>query len=130
MAAPETLASARFMSLESFKRDGSGVRTPVWFAEVEGHLVVFSAGSSFKVKRIRRDPRVRVAPCDMRGGLRGDWVEGTFVILGDPEREAQARKALRRRYGWQMWVADVGARLAGRLKTRAYLEITLAESAD
>src|ERR1700729_2183968 len=46
-------AAERYISLETFKRDGGGVKTPVWAAPLDGALVVFSAGDSFKVKRLR-----------------------------------------------------------------------------
>jgi len=61
----------RYMSLATFRRNGTEVATPVWFAAVDGRLYVVSAGEAGKVKRIRNASRVRVAPCDVRGGLRG-----------------------------------------------------------
>ena len=62
----------KYLSLTSFRRDGSGVATPVWFVADNGHLVVETDADSYKVKRIRRDPHVRIALCDARGRVRGD----------------------------------------------------------
>lgn len=82
-------AGRSYISLESFRRNGQGVAVPVWFAEENGILYVYSGAASGKVKRIRNNPRVRVAPCDIRGRVKGGWVEATARILeGDEARHA------------------------------------------
>lgn len=89
----DAFAEQRYLSLETFKRNGEGVRTPVWFAEsladssVIGGipLYVYTIGNSGKVKRIRNNPQVRIAPCDMRGNVHGDWVEATATIVQGDE---------------------------------------------
>ena len=65
------LGDARYINLESFKKDGNGVKTPVWCAPLDGHIVVFTEGEAYKVKRVRRNPKVRVAECDVRGKVLG-----------------------------------------------------------
>jgi PPOX class probable F420-dependent enzyme len=117
-------ADARYVSLETFKKDGGGVKTPVWAAPLDGKLVVFSAGDAFKVKRLRRDPHARVAACDVRGNVRGEWREARGRILEDAADIERAHAALRRKYGWQMALGDFFATLAGRTKKRAWLEIS------
>jgi PPOX class probable F420-dependent enzyme len=119
------LADEPYISLETFKKDGNGVKTPVWAAPLDGKLVVMSAGDAFKVKRLRRDPRARVAACDMRGNVRGAWHEGTGRILEAPADVERAHAALRKKYGWQMAMGDFFARIAGRIHKRAWLEITV-----
>jgi Pyridoxamine 5'-phosphate oxidase len=69
------LAGHKYLNLESFKRDGTPVQTPVWFAEDHGLLYVYTLANAGKVKRIRRNPRIRIAPCTMRGTLIGPWVD-------------------------------------------------------
>lgn len=118
-------ASERYINLETFKRDGAGVKTPVWAAPLEGALVVMSAGDAYKVKRLRRDPRARVAACDVRGTVRGEWREGKGRIVEDPAEVARAHAALRKKYGWQMAITDLFATIAGRVKKRAYLAVVL-----
>jgi hypothetical protein len=57
------LAVERHISLTTFRRDGTAVSTPVWVVSDDGRrLLVWSGANTWKVKRIRRDPRVRVAP--------------------------------------------------------------------
>lgn len=119
------LADERYVNLETFKRDGTGVKTPVWAAPLDGKLVVMSAGDAFKVKRLRRDAHARVAACDFRGNVRGPWMEATGRILEREEEVTRAHSALRSKYGWQMATGDFFARIAGRIKRRAYLEISI-----
>jgi PPOX class probable F420-dependent enzyme len=127
MSEPTTapLGDERYVSLETFRKDGTGVKTPVWVAPLEGHLVIFSEGKSYKIKRLRNSPKVRVAACDVRGRVRGEWLEGTARILDDPARIALAHQALRRKYGFQAAVTDFFAWVAGRTARRAYIEVTL-----
>jgi PPOX class probable F420-dependent enzyme len=88
----DALQSNKYVSLESFRKDGQGVRTPVWFAADPGDaapktLYIYSTADSGKAKRIRRNSRVRIAPCDVRGNLQGDWIEARGEIVdGDEAR--------------------------------------------
>ena len=118
-----SLARNRYLNLATFRRDGAEVKTPVWFAEAEGRLYVFTAGESGKVKRLRNSSRVRIAPCDVRGRVRGAWQDATARVVGDASSIGRARAALRAKYGWQMWLADVFARLGNRIEHRAWIEI-------
>jgi PPOX class probable F420-dependent enzyme len=77
----------KYLSLTSFRRDGSAVATPVWFVADNRRLLVETDAESYKVKRIRRDPHVRIALCDARGRLRGETVEARARVLPDGERE-------------------------------------------
>jgi PPOX class probable F420-dependent enzyme len=119
------LDDERYMSLVTFRKDGSEVPTPVWFAEIGGTFWVFTDGTSYKVKRLRRNQAVRVAACDMVGKVTGEWHDGTAQIVEDEARIAQAKKALRAKYGWQIAVLDVISTIGGRIGRRAYLEIEL-----
>ena len=88
------LAGEPYISLTTFKRDGTAVSTPVWVAGDGGRLLVHSAASTWKVKRIRRDSHVRVAPCGATGKIHGEALEGEAAILGDTAlvEELEARK--------------------------------------
>ena len=71
----------RYLNLESFKRDGTPIRTPVWFAEDHGILYVYTLANTGKVRWIRRNPRIRLAPCTMRGKVIGPWEEAEATIV-------------------------------------------------
>jgi uncharacterized protein len=100
------LAGHKYLNLETFRKNGQGVRTPVWFAEdppsgSPQKLYVYSAANSGKAKRIRNNRRVRMAPCDARGKLRGDWVEGHAEIITGAETERAARLLDRKYVPWR-----------------------------
>lgn len=116
------------MSLATFRRNGSQVATPVWFAARDGRLYVVSAGSAGKVKRIRNTARAQVAPCDVRGTVRGPWHNATARVITDASVIDRARRSLRAKYGWQVALLDFVSRLTGRAKRRAWLEIALERS--
>ena len=117
------LARHRYMSLATVRRSGAEVRTPVWFAVVGGRLYVFTAGESGKVKRLRHSSRARVAPSDARGRVLGAWLDVTARIVVEVPTVERAHAALRSKYGWQMRLADLVSRIAGRSRRRAWIEI-------
>ena len=121
------LRDAKYINLRSFKKNGQPVDTPVWFAAVApDRLVVFTVGTSYKVKRIRRNPNIEIARCDVRGKLKGPWSPATCrAVDHEQDRIAKAYDALNAKYGLLMRIGTVFAKLAGRTKNRLILEITL-----
>lgn len=110
----------QYLSIESFRKDGRGVRTPVWFAEGDGVYYVYTLADSYKIKRIRNNPRIRIAPCDARGGVKGEWVEATATIL-DENGERRAHELLNAKYGMIKRAMDVISKL--RQNKRAAIAI-------
>jgi len=121
-------AAEKYVSLATYRRNGVEVKTPVWIAMVSGRYYVFSAGDAGKVKRIRAASRVRLAACDVRGEVRGPWMEAHARIVLDPVLIVEVRRALWRKYGLLMRLIDVIATMTGRIRRRAYIEIELADS--
>jgi len=76
----------KYLSITSFKRDHSGVATPVWFVQEAGRLLVQTDANSGKVKRIRHNPHVLVAPCTATGRLLANPVPARAELLDDAER--------------------------------------------
>jgi PPOX class probable F420-dependent enzyme len=120
-----TLSEANYLSLGTFRKNGVEVRTPVWFAEEDGTLYLFSNGAAGKVKRLRNSSRARVAPCDVRGKILGDWHEAEAHLLGSESGKKAAHQALLRRYGWQMSALDFFAGLFGRAAQREFIAVRL-----
>jgi PPOX class probable F420-dependent enzyme len=120
-------ATAKYVSLATYRRNGIEVKTPVWIAEVARRYYVFSAGDAGKVKRIRATPRVRIAACDVRGNIQSAWMEARARILADSALIAEVRKALWSKYGLLMRLMDVIATMTGRIRRRAYIEIEFAD---
>jgi PPOX class probable F420-dependent enzyme len=115
----------RYISLVTFRRDGSAVETPVWFAELGGRYYVFTEGDAYKVKRLRRNRDVRAAPCRVLGSVTGEWVSGTGRIIEDRTLIARAERAFETKYGWQIHLFNFFSKLAGKYPKRAWLELTL-----
>jgi PPOX class probable F420-dependent enzyme len=78
---PAQVYGGKYLSVGSYRRDGTEVRTPVWFVQEDGSLLVQTDGQSGKVKRIRRNPVVRIAPCTASGRLRGEPVTAHAELL-------------------------------------------------
>jgi PPOX class probable F420-dependent enzyme len=92
------LARERHISLTTFKRDGRTASTPVWVVSDDGRrLLVWTGADTWKVKRIRRDTRVRVAASDARGRVRGETFNGTARLLG-PDAATIVEPLLRAKY--------------------------------
>lgn len=86
------LAGHKYLNLETFRKNGQGVLTPVWFAgEPEQNrpekVYVYSTEDSGKAKRIRNNGRARVAPCTGRGKLLGEWIAARAEIVSGAEAE-------------------------------------------
>lgn len=98
-------AGQKYLNLETFKRSGEGVKTPVWFAEDssanldsgEAKLYVYTVGVSGKVKRIRNNASVKIAPCNMRGDVQGDWISARAEIVSGQEA-ARGMHLLNKKY--------------------------------
>lgn len=123
------LAQQRYISLTTFRRDGSTASVPVWVVSDDGErLLIWTGADTWKVKRIQRDPRVLIAPADYRGRELGPHVEAQARVLG-PDAAAVVVPLLRRKYGWQRRALEIQGRLASLLRRRppaasAYLELT------
>ena len=109
----DQFARAKYLSLESFKRDGTGVRTPLWFAEGDdGDYYAYTVDGSPKVRRIRNNPRVRIAPCTMRGEITGEWADAEAHIV-EGEAAARGMALLNQRYWPWKSIGDLFSRLKG-----------------
>jgi hypothetical protein len=97
-----SLEGHKYLNLETFRKNGQGVRTPVWFAGeptsgAPEKVYVYSTNNSGKAKRIRNSPRARVAPCDARGKLLGEWVDAhAETVTGEAEENGMG--LLNRKY--------------------------------
>ena len=120
------LADADYFSLATFRRNGNAVPTPVWFAQAGDTFYVFSARDAGKVKRIRLSSRARVAACDVRGKLLGEWMDAKARLVSDAEEIRAAYASLRRKYRLQMLIGDFFARMTGRFDRRQFIAVTLA----
>src|SRR5450755_3332244 len=120
-------AKAKYLSLETFRKTGVGVRTPVWFAEdaaagAPATFYVYTLPDSGKAKRIRNNPKVRIAPCNMRGDLRGAWVDARARVCEGTEVE-KGQELLNQKYGLMKRIGDFFSRMRGRTQAVLAIEI-------
>ena len=120
----------KYISVTTYKRDGTGMVTPVWFVQ-EGDRLLFRTGvASGKAKRIRSNPAVLVAVCTIRGELLGPQVSGVARVLSGSAAD-DAKRLINRKYrvDWAIartwWFIQTALRLPHRSRsTPVFLEIT------
>jgi len=113
-------ANQRYVNLESFRKNGQGIRTPLWFVEAQGVLYMRTPAQSAKVRRIRNNLRVRVVPSDVRGNPIGEWIEGKARLIATDDAE-WVNQLIKRKYGLFKWLIDIRS----RLKRTAYVVIAV-----
>lgn len=113
----------QYLNLETFRKNGQGVRTPVWFAREGNALYVWTQANSGKAKRARNISRVNIAPCKVDGTLLGDWHSATVRRDDAPEAVKKVRGLFAKKYGLMFYAFA----LMGKLRKAQYttLEITL-----
>ena len=121
----QDFARSEYVSLTTYRKDGTAVATPVWAAADGGVLYVWTRSDSWKVKRLRNDQRVVVTVCDVRGRIAEDAprAEGTAELL-DEEGTRAVRKLLAHKYTWKFWLVDVPAMVV-RLGKRPHTGIAV-----
>lgn len=117
----ENFQNHKYLNLETFRKSGVGVRTPVWFVREGDALYVWTQANSGKAKRIRNNPRVRVAPCTARGDLLGEWVEAHAEVDASPAALKHVQKRMTAKYG----LAYRGFQLMGKLQRAQYTTLKI-----
>ena len=122
----DQLAEQKYLNLETFRKNGVGVRTPVWFVKEGDTLFVRTADNSGKVKRIRNHGQVNIAPCKMDGSLLGEWFPAQARELKDDDTNLKVDHLLDRKYGLMKKMVGLASALQGRRDT--ILELKVAEA--
>jgi PPOX class probable F420-dependent enzyme len=118
-------ATTSYVSLETYRKTGVGVATPVWVATLDTRHYVFSESRAGKVKRLRNNPRVKIAACNFSGNVSSEWLAGQVRIVTEPALVRRVYAEFIKKYGWQIRLTNVLSRLSGRYHQRAMLEISL-----
>ncbi len=107
----------KYLNLETFRRNGEGMKTPVWFVQAGDVLYVRTVANSGKVKRVRNNGRVNIAPCQADGALLGEWVPARAEEIHDQQTDRLVDRLLDQKYGIQKKLFGLMARLQGRKDT-------------
>jgi uncharacterized protein len=110
------LGQERFVSLTTYRRTGETVPTPVWVVDRGDALLVWTPAGTGKVKRLRRDPRVTLAPCSRRGRVPADapHVVARASVETSPIALSDVRRLLARKYGLEFRLVGLVERLVSR----------------
>ena len=95
----KTFENQKYLNLETFRKSGVGVKTPVWFVQEGDVLFVQTGAGSGKVKRIRNNCSVNIAICKMDGRLNGEWFQAIAREVNDPDIDLKVDKLLGKKYG-------------------------------
>jgi uncharacterized protein len=117
MALPHEIQGHKYASLTTYRKSGDAVRTAVWFGEDQSKLYVMTRGDAGKIKRIRNNPNVQVAPCTIRGKITGRQFAAKAIILS-PDQWPRARKTIENKY----WLTRISFLWS---KKNVYIEIEL-----
>ncbi|GAC1367999.1 MAG: PPOX class F420-dependent oxidoreductase [Ktedonobacteraceae bacterium] len=118
------LASEQYISLTTFRKSGAAIATPVWFAfdpDDDKKLYIVTEENTGKVKRLRNNSRVMLAPCDRAGKVHGAEIEARGGIVPEADR-MRANAILAKRFGFLYRAIAFFSSL--RRSTRTWLEIT------
>jgi uncharacterized protein len=116
MPVPPEIHGQKYISLVTFRKTGVPVYTPIWFAEENGRLYFMTNSRLGKYKRIRNNPKVRIAPCTIRGKIIGPEFPANARIL-EPQQSQRVRRLINAKY----WLARIPFLWRN---TDAYLEVT------
>ncbi|MBM4476301.1 PPOX class F420-dependent oxidoreductase [Rhodococcus hoagii] len=117
------IGAAKYVLLTTFRKDGSGVPTPLWAAMDGDRMLMWTETKSWKVKRIKNRSRVTVGACDARGNPKGPQIDATAAVLDDAGTE-ETRDAIARKYGVIGWIAVKGSILRRGRKGTVGLAVT------
>jgi len=109
------LDRARYISLTTFKMDGSPVSSAVWITGNAGVYVFTTGDKTWKTKRLLRNSSVQVHVCDMRGRVKPQAIRyvGTGAVMTAADAVATAERALAVKYGWQFRATKLVDRIKG-----------------
>jgi uncharacterized protein len=88
-----------YLNLETFRKNGESIKTPVWFVQQDNLIYIYTGANSGKVKRIRHDGRVSLVPCNAGGKPLGTWVPAQAREVRDQAIKDQIDKLLEKKYG-------------------------------
>lgn len=117
------MGDATYIALETFKKNGQGVNTPVWVTKEGNKLFVMTDAGSWKAKRIRNNSRVRVAKSDFRGSPQSDWREAEAHILENLDAWQKMETRMKAKYGYQYRIWALMNRLQGAKFRYVVIEI-------
>jgi PPOX class probable F420-dependent enzyme len=104
----EQFTKKQYLNIETFRKNGEGLKTPVWFVENNGKLFITTMNESGKVKRIRKNKTVKVAPCKVGGEIVGTWEKAEARLIEDIVQIQEIDKLMNKKYGLMKKLFELG----------------------
>ena len=101
-----------YINLETYRKNGISVITPVWFVIEGKNFFVITKSSTGKIKRLRKNPNIRISPCDFRGKVKGKWLKG-LATLKTPDEYPQIINLRNKKYGFRTKLVSLFTRGKG-----------------
>lgn len=111
----------QYMNIETFRKNGQGVKTPVWFAQDGETLLIWTASDSGKAKRIRRDGHVRITPSTGSGESTGEWISAKAIV--DESAANYVAEQFKKKYGFMFNVFSMLGKARGTKYTAIKVEL-------
>jgi PPOX class probable F420-dependent enzyme len=105
---------SNYINLETYRKNGSSVITPVWFVTLDKNFFVITKSDTGKVKRLRNNPKLRICPCDFRGKVKGQWLNG-LATLKTPDAYPQIIRLRNKKYGFRSKLVSLFTRAKGTI---------------
>lgn len=128
----QQLQKYEFLSLETFRKNGVGLKSPLWFAQEGDTLYFWTVGNSGKVKRIRNNPQVKIAPCKRFGEIIGPWIAAHATVDDSAAAVEHVEVLLVRKLGFIFRVFRLIDNIRDRQKgaSRVCIKVTLPKESD
>ena len=110
----EQFSKQKYINLETYKRDSTSVKTPVWFVIDKGLVYIITRESTGKVKRLKNNQNVRVAPCSFKGEIKNEWVNGKAQKVTGSEAD-NVIKLRKKKYGFAVRLSGLFTSQKGNL---------------
>ncbi len=110
----EEIESEKCISLETYRKNNEPVKTPVWFVIKNDLIYVVTRDQTGKVKRLRNNQQVKIATCNFKGKIKGQWISGTAKILSEEETK-EVVKWRNKKYGFMAKIAKFLSKGKGEL---------------
>ena len=109
-----SIADQKYINLETFRKNGEGVKTPVWFVTESNKIYVITRESTGKVKRLANNSKVNFAVCSFKGDIQGEWISGNATLVTGDEAK-NAIKLRKKKYGFKALLAGFMTKAKGEL---------------
>ena len=110
----EQFSKQKYINLETYKRDNTPVKTPVWFVIDKGLIYIITRESTGKVKRLKNNQNVRVVPCSFKGEIKNEWVNGKAQMVTGSEAD-NVIKLRKKKYGFAVRLSGLFTSKKGNL---------------